>query len=104
MFFHYVMDVLFLITFLYVIISNWETIKNTYQKLTILQLIFVVLSFLMTIAIATILIYYGVNWLAGFIAFQPLKMMVKFILAALILFGCGSGLNKVVKRGTNGVL
>lgn len=102
MFFDYIIQILSTITFLYVIISNRKAIKHTFQKLTILQLIFVVLSYLVTIAIATILIYFGVNWIARFIPFHFLKFAIKIILAALILFGCISGLNKMLKRVTNG--
>ena len=99
-----VFGILLAIMLVYLFVKHRKELKETYSKLTIIQLIGVVIAYLITIFIVTILIYYVGNWLLGYITFKPLNIMVKIVLVIFVLLSALNLLNKSLKKISNGVL
>ena len=92
------------IILVYLFVKYRKEFKETYSKLTTIQLIGVVIAYLITIFIVTILIYYVGNWLLGYIIFKPLNIVVRVVIVILVLSSALNLLNKVLKKISNGVL
>lgn len=92
------------ILLVYLFVKYREVVKETYVKLTIVQFIGVIITYLVTIFIVFILIYYVGNWLLGYITFKPLTIAIKIALVIVVLFSASNLLNKTLKKITNGVL
>ena len=88
----------------YFIYKYRKEFKNTYSKLTIIQLIGVVIAYLITLVIVFIFMYYAGNWLLGFITFKPLNIVVSVVIVILVLAPSLNLLNRILKRISNGVL
>ncbi|MDM8098550.1 MULTISPECIES: hypothetical protein [Oceanobacillus] len=84
--------------------KNRKELRATYSKLHAVQIIGVIISYLVTIAIAFVLIYYAGNWLVSFIPFAFLRSAAFFVTIAVVLFFCLDLLHKVLTRITKGIL
>ena len=92
------------IMLMYLFVKYRKELKETYSKLTIIQLIGVFIAYLITIFIGFIFIYYVGNWLLGYITFKPLNIVVRVVIVILVLSFALNLLNKVLKKISNGVL
>lgn len=99
-----VFSLLSTIILIYMFFKYRKELKSTYKKLSILQLVGVIMSYLITIIIGFILIYYVGNWLTGYITINILKNIVQIIIIILVISTCLNGLNKVLKKLSKGVL
>lgn len=88
----------------YLFVKYKKVIKDTYSKLTIIQLIGVFIAYLITFFIVFILIYYVGNWLLGYITFKPLNIIVRIVMVVLGLSFALNVLNRILKKISNGVL
>ncbi|MEK4302265.1 hypothetical protein MKY30_23185 [Oceanobacillus sp. FSL W8-0428] len=84
--------------------KNRKELKETYSKLNYVQVFGVLISYLITVAIVFVLIYYVGNWLVSFIPFTFLRSAIFFVIVVAVLFCCLGLLNKVLARVTKGVL
>ncbi|MEQ2528236.1 hypothetical protein WMO40_16235 [Bacillaceae bacterium CLA-AA-H227] len=94
------MSVLFITITIYIIWKN----RITLMKLTKIQLIGVVLSYLVAIFVVFSLIYFGGNWIAGQFSNVILKYIIFLAIVCIVLYFCGSILQRVLEKITNGVL
>lgn len=94
------MSVLFIIITIYIIWQNRKTLK----KLTKIQLIGVVLSYLVAIFVGVFLVYYVGNWIAGQFSNIFLKYIIFLAVVCIMLIFCGGILRKVLEKITNGTL
>ncbi|MBM7600836.1 putative membrane protein [Virgibacillus halotolerans] len=78
------------------IIATMDRLK----ELSVWRSIGIILSFFMTIAIATLLIYFGGDWFAGYITNGLMENIVFFIIVVLVIILLSSGLNKIIKKLT----
>jgi len=92
------------IILVYFIFKYRKEFKDTYSKLTIKQLIGVVIAYLITFFIVFIFIYYVGNWLLGYITFKPLNIVVGVVIVILVLASSLNLLNRILKWISNGVL
>lgn len=92
------------IILVYFIFKYRKEFKDTYSKLTIKQLIGVVIAYLITFVIVFIFMYYAGNWLLGYIAFKPLNIVVGVVIVILVLASSLNLLNLILKWISNGVL
>ncbi|GIO25149.1 hypothetical protein [Oceanobacillus sp. J11TS1] len=99
-----VFSVLSVVLLVCTLVKNRKELKEKYLKLHYAQIIGVIISFLITLAIATILIYYVGNWLVSFISFTFLRYAAFFVIIAVVLFFCSSALNRVLTKITKGIL
>ncbi|MGN8646953.1 hypothetical protein ACTNEO_13285 [Gracilibacillus sp. HCP3S3_G5_1] len=89
-----------MIILLYHILDN----KSLIKKLSILQIIGVVLTYILYIGIALVVIYYGGNWLVSFIPVNILKYLVFFIIVAVSMYIIMLLLRKTLSKITNGII
>lgn len=99
-----VFSLLSTIILVFMFLKYRKELKNTYKKLSTLQLLGVVLSYLITILIAFILIYYVGNWFVSYITINFLKHAVQVIIIILVISTCLNGLNRVLKKISKGIL
>ena len=99
-----VFSILPTIILVYLFVKYRKKVKETYSKLTGVQLLAVVIAYLITIFVAFILIYYVGNWLLGYITFKPLNIVAKIVLIIFVLSSVLNLLNKSLKKISNGVL
>jgi Kef-type K+ transport system membrane component KefB len=85
---------------IYLIYKNRKILK----ELTKFQVLGVLITFLITIYIAFICIFYGGNWIAGKFTNMIVKTTIQYIVIFITLFICVSILYKILKKITNGVL
>ncbi|GGP13987.1 hypothetical protein [Oceanobacillus neutriphilus] len=84
--------------------KNRKKLKETYSKLNYVQIIGVIISYLITIVIVFMLIYYAGNWLVSFIPFTFLRSAAFLVIVVVVLFSCLYLLNKALTKITNGIL
>lgn len=84
--------------------KNRKELKATYSKLHYVQIMGVIISYLVTIAIVFVLIYYAGNWLVSFIPFAFLRLAAFFVMIAFVLFFSLDFLHRVLTRITKGIL
>ncbi|WP_449621834.1 hypothetical protein [Robertmurraya sp. Marseille-Q9965] len=94
------MSALFFIITIYIIWQNRKTLK----ELTKVQTFSVVVTYIVTIFVGFFLIYYGGNWIAAQFSNIILKYIMLIAIVCIVLFFCGSILQKVLEKITNGVL
>ncbi|PEB51716.1 hypothetical protein CON65_05530 [Bacillus pseudomycoides] len=99
-----IFSILSILALIYVSWGRRKEIKETYKKLTMTQLLSVIISYTVAIFVAVLLIYYGRNWLVSYIPFEPLKFVVSIIIIITVLACCLQVLNKVLKKISNGIL
>jgi len=90
------MLVIFVLISIYIIFKN----RNLLKGLTKFQISGVLISYLITIVLAFICIYYGGNWLAGFFTNFILRLIIKIIVIYIVLAICVNLLNKVTTKFT----
>lgn len=82
------------------IITNVDNLK----EISAWQSMVVILSFFITIAIATVTIYYGGNWLVGFITNGFIKNIIFLILVLFVITMMSKGLNKTISKVTKSAI
>lgn len=92
--------VLSIVIMIYVILKNRKIIKQLIK----FQIFGVGISYLFTIFIAFILVYYGGNWIAGQFSNTFFKYIIFFAVVCIALYLCVNILNKVLQKITNGIL
>ncbi len=73
---------------------------DEFKELSIWRSIIIIFSFFMTIAIATLLIYFGGNWFAGYIANGWIENIVFFVIVVVVISLLSSMLKRIIKRLT----
>lgn len=91
-----------IISFIGILVVTVITNLDKLRQINVWQGIGVIISFFITIALATLLIYYGGNWLVGFIAYAFIKNVVFFIIVLLVIMMMSKGLNKTIGKITKG--
>lgn len=86
-----------------ILLNNKETL-STFKKLSITQIIGVTINITLTVVIATTLIYFGGNWLAGLFSNIFLQIMIFTITTLLVLYVISYLSNKAMYKITNGIL
>lgn len=71
------------------ILKNKETVKII-KKLKKTQLAGIALSFVFTVLTATVLIYYGGNWIAGQFSNSVLRYLVFGVIVLMVLYVMGT--------------
>lgn len=99
-----VFSILSILALIYVSWEHRKEIKEAYKKLTMTQLLSVIISYTVAIFVAFLLIYYGGNWIVSYIPFGPLKFVASVIIIITVLACCSKVLNKVLKKISNGVV
>ena len=94
------MTTLFIVILIRAILKNRKILK----ELTKRQIFGVVISYLITVFIAFIFIYYGGNWVAGYFSNIFFKYVIFLVVVCIALYLCISILNKVLQKITNGIL
>lgn len=97
---HILMVILFIIVTIQKISENKKVLKALSKN----QLVGVGLSYILSILIAFVCIYYGGNWIAGYIPNEIIKFLIQVMIILLTLYLCVSMLNKTLKKITKGVL
>ncbi|MFC0190122.1 hypothetical protein ACFFJY_17635 [Fictibacillus aquaticus] len=97
-------DLVFLTLFIIVVVYNIVKNRNLLKELTILQLLGTGVSYLAAIMLAFVSIYYGGNWISGFVSNRFLEVTVQFVTICFTLMFCGYILPFLLKKMTNGVL
>ncbi|GAB3058116.1 hypothetical protein [Virgibacillus ainsalahensis] len=85
-------------TVFYIIFQNRHILK----KLKTRQILGISISFLFTIAIATILIYGGGNWIVKQLSAEWLRTLIFYLIIIAVIGGAIFSLNKIVRKITNG--
>ncbi len=85
---------------IYIIFNN----RNKIRELTSSQIIVVGFSYLITVFIAFICIYYGGNWIAEQFSIIIFKYIIFLIIVFITIYFCKSILRKMINKITNGVL
>lgn len=99
--------ILFVLSVVLLVLNFWNNrkeMKENYSKLYSMQIMGVIISYLITIAIAFVLVYYGGNWLVSFIPFAFLRYAAFFVVIAVILYFSLDLLHKLLTKITKGVL
>lgn len=78
--------------------------RDLLRKLNKRQLLGIVLTYSMAILVATIIIYYGGNWLANLFPTTLLKFIVFMVVVIVTFIGIGFVISKVLHRITGGLL
>ena len=99
-----VLDFIFFIISMTIIVSVIFKNKKILKQLSIAQRIGVGLSFLATVLIAFIGVYFGGNWIAAQFSSTIFKYIVFFIIVCLVIYPCKFMLGKVLNKITKGVL
>lgn len=88
------------------VISILIVMKNRkiIQRLSMSQMIFVVFSYIVTVFIAFIGIYFGGNWIAGQTSNLFFKYFIFFIIVVITISFCKILLGKVLHKITKGLL
>lgn len=84
-------------------IKNKDTLRE-FKKLNKAQLLGVAINFILTVIVATVLIFYGGNWIAGQFSNIFLKTSVFAFIVLLVLYFIGSLSNKAMSKITHGIL
>ncbi|MFD1066444.1 hypothetical protein [Oceanobacillus locisalsi] len=84
--------------------KNRKELKETYSKLDYMQIIGIILSYIITVAVAFVLVYYVGNWLVSFIPFTFLRHAAFSVIVIFVLFFSLDLLHKVLGKITKGVL
>jgi len=101
---NYIFLIIVSIILVFLMIKNRQEIKETYSKLNAKQITGIILSYIITIAVVFILIYYGGNYVVSFITVPALNFAVKVIIILFVLTTCVGILNKVVSKISKGIL
>ncbi|MFB7142171.1 hypothetical protein ACFCYN_21325 [Gottfriedia sp. NPDC056225] len=98
------MDIL--MTIMLIIITIYKILKNRkiIKELTKLQILGVIITYLMTIFLMFICVYYGGNWIGGDLSNLFVRKLIQIIVIIITLILFGSVLEKTLKKITNGVL
>ncbi|WP_459503300.1 hypothetical protein [Bacillus sp. C1] len=99
-----IFSILSIIVFIYVLWGRRKEIKETYTKLTITQLIGIMISYIVAIFVAFLFIYYGRIWIVDYIPYAMLKMIISIMMILVVLYCCGQVLNRILKRITRDIL
>lgn len=99
-----IFSILSIVLLVYVSWKYRKEMKATYKKLTVTQLLGIILSYVVAIFIAFLFIYYGGNWAVSYITFEWLRTVAFIIIAITALSFCSKVLNTVVRKISNGVL
>lgn len=78
--------------------------KTFIKKLSVKQIIGIVLSYIMYIGVATAIIYYGGNWLVSFISVEVLKHIIFFIIVAITIYATMFLLEKTLAKISNDII
>lgn len=77
--------------------------REKLRQLKFSQIAGIVLTYLLTIAVATIIIYFGGNWLANLFPTTTLKTIIFTIVVIVTFIGLGLVVPKVLTRITGGI-
>lgn len=91
--------ILLIVLIIYQVYSHREKLK----QLKFSQIAGIVLTYLLTIAVATIVIYFGGNWLANLFPTTALKTIIFTIVVIATFIGLGLVVPKILKRITGGI-
>jgi hypothetical protein len=103
----YMKEILLFLSFvltIYVILKNRKVLNGLLKELSSVQILGVAISYIVTITIAFIFIYYGGNWIAGYFPNMVVSYIIQLIVVCITLYLCGSILSKVLQKTTKGVL
>jgi uncharacterized membrane protein required for colicin V production len=89
---------------IYVILKNRKVLNGLLKELSSVQILGVAISYIVTITIAFIFIYYGGNWIAGYFPNMVVRYIIQLIVVCITLYLCGSVLGKALQKTTKGVL
>ncbi|QUW20606.1 hypothetical protein JSQ81_12155 [Sporosarcina sp. Marseille-Q4063] len=84
-------------------IKNRDTLR-AYKKLSKTQLLGVVITFIFTVVIATTLIFYGKNWIAGKFSNIFLESFIFVVIFFFVFYFIGTISDKVMNKITKGAL
>ncbi len=85
------------------IVNNKETLR-AFKELGKLQLLGVALTFVSTVVVASALIFYGGNWIAGQFSNIFLQSFSFLVVVFLVFYSIGTVSDKVMSKITNGAL
>ncbi|MGM9987198.1 MAG: hypothetical protein ACI35O_08215 [Bacillaceae bacterium] len=93
-------DIVLLILAILLTISVIWNNRAKLQGLSKFQLVMVAMIYVLTVAVVFVSVYYGVNWLAGYISNGIISYIVKFISVGIILVLCAITMNKLIEKVT----
>ncbi|MEO2076584.1 MAG: hypothetical protein ABGX20_14540 [Bacillus sp. (in: firmicutes)] len=94
------MNLFFFVVCIYVVMRN----KMVFKKLTIPQLLGVVFSYMGVICIGFICIYYGGNWISGYLKTNIIRTVVELLVIVTSLTVCQMILKKLLLKITKGAV
>lgn len=93
-----------IMAFIAILVVTINTNKDRLKQISTWRNIGIILSFFITITVATLLIYYGGNWFVGFIPNDFIQNIVFFIIVVLLISLLSTGLNKTIQKIVNGAI
>ncbi|WP_099157868.1 hypothetical protein [Virgibacillus ndiopensis] len=78
--------------------------KEVWKKLTIMQTLGVLLTFILVTGIGGTILYYGVRFLIGFTSNEVVSIVIQFFTAIIVVIFGVVIFNNIVSNITNGIL
>lgn len=88
----------------YLVVRYWETVTNLFKKLTVSQIIKVILLYIAAIALATSFIYYGGNWVSTFMPSGTPSLLGRIGVIIATFFILFPVLQSLIHKATNGII
>ncbi|MDA3129352.1 hypothetical protein ACFPTR_08520 [Aliibacillus thermotolerans] len=92
-----------LFVFIALIVNFLMKNKQKLKLLNFQQIIGILLSFIVSVALATFLIYYVGNWIADQIPYEWMSSLFFFLLIVTVLIGVKLSLHQWIEKITNGM-
>lgn len=87
-----------------IVIKNISSNRDLLRKLSVVQIFGVGFSYVATVVLAGLVIYYGGNWLAGFFSNGIIKFIIQMTVIIVVLYTLVGILNRILAKITNGML
>ncbi|MCU9614800.1 hypothetical protein OEV98_14750 [Caldibacillus lycopersici] len=95
-------DIFFFLFVILMLINNFFKNRSRLKEVTKWQLLGVSITYIVPVFIAFICIYFGINWLADFIANPIVKYIVQFIIVYFVLYATSTLMRKILYTITDG--